>query len=318
MSDENPQSILRQMTHRQPSVTPDVPLTASRAVRLAATRSAQHSIDLTLQVLSVGEDALDLDGLLSELSEDLLIQGLHRDGDVVGFMACDTALCAAAVEVQTLGQVAAVAPPPRIATRADAALAMPFLVQFLRELDETTDRTALEGWTDLVVMGQRIESPRALGFALSDQNFRLIRLSLDLGGADRHGAVLIALPMQNAGDAPPPKKVAPVANWDTEFRATVMAAPAALDAVLHRFDLPLAVATGLEVGQIVPLYGCRVGAVRLEAPDGRTVARARLGQIAGQVAVRITEDVHYELQDLPEPAQVAATPPHQPQLAVPD
>jgi flagellar motor switch protein FliM len=45
------------------------------------------------------------------------------------------------------------------------------------------------------------------------------------------------------------------------------------------------------------LSGVTVTSVRLEAPDGQTVGRARLGQTSGQRAVRIESALGPELQD---------------------
>lgn len=303
MMTDRPSSVLERMMHRQTPAVPDVPLTASRAVRLAATRAAQNSIGLTLTVLGVSEDMLELDSLLAEFSDDLLIVGLMAGGAVRGLILCDQGLCAAGVEMQTLGRVARRAPDPRRVTRADGALIAPYLDRLLIELRDTTPRTVLDGWADGVVAGDPIESPRAAGFVLSDHHYRLIRLSLDLGGEDRQGQLMIALPMQSSTPLPKVQAVEPVANWADDFRAAVLAAPATLQAVLHRFNMPLSVATALTPGQLVPLKGCTVGAVRLMDPDGRMVARGRLGQVAGQIAVRIENPGLPQLDEMPDMAR---------------
>jgi flagellar motor switch protein FliM len=51
--------------------------------------------------------------------------------------------------------------------------------------------------------------------------------------------------------------------------------------------VPLSTIAGPQVGQVLPLEGCTVSKVRLVDPGGRTLARGRLGPIAGQIAVRI-------------------------------
>jgi len=68
---------------------------------------------------------------------------------------------------------------------------------------------------------------------------------------------------------------------------TVMEAPVILDAILHRSKFPLSLLAGLVEGQVVPLPGCSVSSVRMEALDGTTVARGRIGQMAGNIAVRV-------------------------------
>lgn len=310
MNDQTPRSVLQRMTH-QPEVTEtEVPLTASRAIRLAATRSAERRIGLHLSVPSVAEEVCDLDGLLADLDEGLLIHGLGQGDQTYGLLACNAGLCEAAIEVQTMGQLANTAPAPRRVTQADAAMIAPFLTGFLTELQETTTRAALDGWADDVTLSARLAGPRGAGFALADTHYRVIRLNIDLGVAERTAMILIALP---AMEAAAPVRVAPQmsqADWDARFHAAVMAAPARLDAVLHRFNLPLSVATTLKEGQMIPLSGCTVGAVRLTAPDGKVIMRARLGQVAGQIAVRVEDGGTPVLRDLPRAAAAPAISDH--------
>ncbi len=307
MNDEAPRTVLQKMTHRQRAVAPDVPLTASRAVTLAVTRAAQTSVSMTLNVSSIREEMVELDGLLAQLSDDVLIVGVG-DGTVVqGLLVCDSVLCNAAVEVQTTGRLSGRKEDPRRITRADAALIEPFFDGLLQELTKTTPRTVLDGWADQVTLMKRLSGPRAAGFVLSDQVYRLMKVTIGLGGGDQQTDVMIALPPHAAVPIAPPKEAAPKGNWAKDFPEAVLAAPACLDAVLHTFEMPLSAATRLEVGQMLPLYGCTVGTVRLVAPDGRSVAKARLGQVAGQIAVRIEEGAKLDLRELP-PQPIAEKP----------
>lgn len=281
--------VLHRMTQRQQPDAPDVPLTASRAVRLAVARAAQTSIGLKITVDSVGEQAQALDPLLAAFDDDLLLLALTRDGAICGLIACDQGLVAAVIEVMTTGKISNAAPEARRVTRTEGTLVQPILRAILDELDDTTARTSLDGWTRFVGLGQRFDTCRAASFALTDRSYRLMSMTLDCGAPDRPGRLLLALPLQSTA-LPLAQAVphdAPVVDWHTQFRAAVMDAPARLDAVLHRMKLPLSVLTSLQVGDCVPLTACTVGMVRLVDPNGRTVARGRLGQIAGQIAVRI-------------------------------
>ena len=58
-----------------------------------------------------------------------------------------------------------------------------------------------------------------------------------------------------------------------------MEATAVVTAVLARHTLPLSEAEALRPGQVLPLPGVTVGSVRLEAPIGRPLAAARLGNM---------------------------------------
>ena len=176
----------------------------------------------------------------------------------------------------------------------------------LDELDETTGRTSLDGWTRLVGIGARFDSSRAAGFALAERTYRVMRMSLDCGSPDRQGMLLLALPVQAAALQAVPVAIPepPAVDWHGQFQAAVLAAPARLDAVLHRMKVPLATMTALAVGQCLPLTGCTLGMVRLVDPGGRTVARGRLGQIAGQIAVRVQAEA--EVLPMTEMANGAA------------
>ena len=104
---------------------------------------------------------------------------------------------------------------------------------------------------------------------------------------------MLALPVERTAVPASTDDLTPV-DWAAEFRETVMASPAMLDVILHRMDLPLSRITGFSVGQMIPLTGCSVGAVRIEDPEGVVVARGRLGQKGGHIAVRIETDLPRE------------------------
>ncbi|WP_177174541.1 FliM/FliN family flagellar motor switch protein [Loktanella fryxellensis] len=287
--------VLGRMTRRRAPDVPDVPLTASRAVRLAVERAAQATTGLTVTVGQVAELVLPLDRLLADCGGDMLLLALMRDGAVCGLIGCDAGLVSAQIEMLTTGRIAPGSPDLRPVTRTEGTLAQPLLIQILAEMEETTIRTALDGWMQGAVLGTRFDTPRAAGFELADQFYRRITLSLSCGDADRPGQLMLALPPQ-AGTAAVPggrqdraadRGADRAADWHDRFRTAVLAAPARLDAVLHRMTVPAAVLTAMDIGQILPLQGCTVGMVRLEDPLGRTVARGRLGQIGGHVAVRV-------------------------------
>lgn len=298
MNVEAPTSVLRLMAQARAPATPDVPLTASRAVRLAMTRGAENAIGLAVTVSSVAEEVLTLDELLAALNDDLLMVRLQRGNSIIGVVACDYPFAAAAVEVQTTGFVSSAAPPQRAVTGTDMSLTQPIFSGFLSELSLTTPRTALDNWATDVVVGNRFDEVRRVGFDLIDVSYRMIRLSLDMGGDNRVAQLLMALPIHGQ-PVPVVSQSRPAVDWTSAFQSAVNDAPATLDAVLHKFRMPLKTATNLEVGQILPLPGCTVGSVRLVAPGGQTVARARLGQIAGQIAVRLQDEEDHLLSEMP-------------------
>ena len=283
----NPSVMQRMIGARAPKAT-DVPVTASRAMRLAMTRAAERQVGLQLTVQSVGEEALSLEGLQGGLTDELLLLKLYGADGVQGVIALDRELIAAVVEVQTTGQVSSLAPEPRAVTLADLMFVQPLLDGLFAQLLETTEGTVLDNWTVGIVPGERFDDVRALGLALAHVSYRTMRLTLDLGAGDRSGELILALPSGEVAQAEPVASK-PKDDWAAQMHETVMEAPAALTAQLHRFRLAIGVANNLKVGQVLPLPGCTVSSVRLVGPDGVGVVRAKLGQVAGHIAVRLED-----------------------------
>ncbi|MBB5722866.1 flagellar motor switch protein FliM [Loktanella ponticola] len=292
--------VLRRMASPPPPAPEDVPITSSRAIRLAITRAADKTHGFALSVSSLREEVLDLDALIEAFDPALMLIALMCDGRIAGLAALDLDMRAALVEVQTVGQILGDAPEDRTPTGTDARMAQPIIAAFLAHLQETAERTALDAWGAGVAVGDKIASARAAGLILDDGRYRLIRLALNLGNGDRTGEFTVALPCREEVVA---KAVEPeeTVDWDDQFRRVIDGSPARLNAVLHSFKLQLHQAESLAVGQVVPLPGCTVSSVKLLAGDGRKVATARLGQSGGMRAVRIEAAPHLQMSEIAYP-----------------
>jgi len=97
--------ILARMIARRLAGAVDVPLTSTRALRLAVTRAADRSLGMTLTVAKVTEDLKPLDTMMVTLPDEMSFVRLERGGVLVGLIALDVQLRAAANEVQTMGKV---------------------------------------------------------------------------------------------------------------------------------------------------------------------------------------------------------------------
>jgi len=179
--------VLRRMASPPPPAPEDVPITSSRAIRLAITRAADKTHGMTLSVSSLREEVMTLDDLLAAFDPALMLIGLMVDGQVAGIAALDLDMRTGLVEVQTIGKVLAEPPENRPATGTDARMAQPIIAEFLSHLQETAKRTPLDAWGSGVEIGDKIESARAAGLILYDGDYRSIRLSLNLGDGDRVG-----------------------------------------------------------------------------------------------------------------------------------
>lgn len=298
-------SILARMTAKDEAPVVDVPLTSSRALRVAMTRAADKALGLSLTVQSVGEELLNLDEVVAGLPPDALYISLMSEGQNVGLLGVDTQMRAAAIEMQTMGRLAKVAAPDRPATGTDLMMVLPLCTTLIGQLAETTLGSELEGWAGGVLLGPKFDSLRVAGLVIEDADFRVMRLSIDLAVGERQGELVLVLP--NHQMSPKVEIVKPVdQSWSAKLRAAVDLAPATLEAILHKMTLPLGVVDSLKVGDEIPLLGATVGSVRLYAPDGVMVSEARLGQSGGKRAVRIQAAPEAMMRDLPAPEARAA------------
>lgn len=292
------ESVLRRMVGSNAQATPEIPLTASRAMRIALGRAAQVSVGIPIGVSTVTEEHKSLDDMVATLSDDLMLMALNRGDQLYGLCGLDLSLCTTVGEVQTAGGLSPRAPKVRPMTATDLALAQPLVEWLLRELQQTTKGTVLENWCDRLAVGGRIESARRAGLDLADGTFRVMQMGLDISGGAREGSMLLALPSDVS--LLPVEGAAPeITSWADRLRAAVMAAPLSFDAVLHRFPVSLQEITALQPDSLLPLRGCTVGDVQLETLDGRTFAPGRLGQVAGKIAVRLEAKALDELADMP-------------------
>ena len=290
-------TLLRRMTRPQGQVVAENPLTSSRAVRLALTKAANDTAGLVLTVQSVAEEVTTLDDMLATLGDDLMLVGLDRDDALAGLIALDMEMRAAVLEMETMGAVLARPAETRAPTRTDQMLCDPLLRNFLVAFPGAVIGTPLEGWMDGATTGEKLDSARAAGLILTDCAYRIVRMSVDLGVADRRAMLVIVLPLVEEAAVPEVAPPPPI-DWQQIFRENVHNAPASLQALLYRAPISLATAQSLQVGSVLPLLGCSVNSVRLLSPDGQVVAQAKLGQIGGYRAVRLEAAPAPQLSEL--------------------
>lgn len=295
-SDELRVSVLKRLARAPVAAAKPGPVTPAKALRLAMIRAAEARVRLVINVLGITEEIVPLDDLLRLIEDDQLLLALTARGETCGLAGIDLQTRAAVIEMQTTGLLRVTAADPRAVTATDAAMIFPLITGFLAEIRDTTQGTSLEGWVAGYTVGDRVQSTRAAGMTMVDTTYRLVRLTLDLGAGERQGMILIALPVNPEMKVQVPPDAA--AGWTAALNLAVGGAPAVLHAVLHRMRLSLRQVDGFGVGQLIALPGVTVGSLRLETPDGKLVARAKLGQMAGLRAVRV---------QVPAPAEMTET-----------
>ena len=260
----------------------------------ALARAARDAAGLALAVTACRSAQASLAELLDMPADLSLIAMLPGPGEGLGVMILSPPVLAAAVEWQTLGRVLAAAPLPRKPTRTDAVLVQPLIDQALAGLGAAVDGTDDMVWAAGFRYASCLEDARALGLILEDAPYRVIRAEVSLAGDARAGSVLLALPAEGRGAAPPPRpdmtEAAAALVFQAALGAQVNAAQVTLDAVVARVSLPLSQILALAPGEVLRLPGAAVDCIDIEVPGFRRAAGGRLGQARGMRAVRLLDD----------------------------
>ncbi|MEL6571979.1 MAG: hypothetical protein AAFQ64_09990, partial [Pseudomonadota bacterium] len=247
MSRQVSHDVLRRMVSPPPPAPEDVPITSSRAMRLAVTRAADKTHAMPLTVTGLEEEVRDLDAMLETITADMLLVGMVKDQVLMGLAALDTQLRSALIEMQTVGTVLPGPPDDRPPTGTDATMAEPLLGSILAHLSETAARTPLDGWGQGLSPLGRVTNTRAAGLILPERPYRIVRMMIDLQVDGRQGKLLMALPDHLTLTAPAEAPDVDV-DWSTRFQTAVNAAPVRLAAELHRFKAPLVAVETMAVG----------------------------------------------------------------------
>lgn len=282
----------------------DAPISPMRQMRRALGRAADKAVGLSASVLGIAEDEQDAEGLIETGPEGWVVLGLRGAGaaGLTGLFLLDPALRSALVEMQTMGNLLPAADQERAVTGTDAMMCAPFADQLMKQLAEA-GFGAGEFEPANYDMGP-IEDLRTAGLVMTQGAYRSWRITVQLGGGDRQGEIMIAMRPKVTVMAEPSNSTQ---AWASKLRRVLEDAPAEMSAVLTKITLPISKIEDFEVGQVLQLAGTTVGSVTLTGPDGKPVAMARLGQVAGKRAVRI-EPLHIELQDDPPKIHTAKTP----------
>lgn len=292
------------LTRAIPPADDAAPATPMRQMRRALGRAADKAVGLSASVLGFAEEDLDSEGLIESGPEGWVVLGL-RDGSsagLTGLFLMDLPLRSALVEMQAMGCLLPAADEQRRVTRVDAVMSVPFASQLLAELAEVGFGAADFEPTAYDI--GPIDDLRTAGLVMLQGNYRCWRITIQMGGGDAQGEMLIALrPKVSVSSLP----VKDTSVWSTALRSAVQDAPAELDAVLTRMTLPIHKIEAFEVGHVLNLAGTTVGSVTLTGPGGEIISTARLGQVAGKRAVRV-QYTRVELQDDPPKMAQAAAP----------
>lgn len=295
MAEPSPTNALRRKANVGQRVREVEGLSPTRALRLSLARAAGDLWELPLSVTGIRHEIAELDKLSAALPSDNMIVLLDGPDGRRGGLCVDRALLTSVIEVQILGEVTERPPTERDLTATDAALFAPLVDTALERLDielngarnslsEGAGQRLEAAWALGYRFGALVETPRALQLSMACEGLHMLTLSLDIAAGLRQGQMILCLPEL-------PQDTADVPTGDEDeagrFAASLSMVDAELEAVLPRVRLPLSKATALKVGDLIDLPQETLYAVALRGPDEKTIARCRLGQVAGKRAVRL-------------------------------
>ena len=265
---------------------------ADRGWRLALARAARDAMGLDLDFRSLTIARRSLAEVLEVVPDRALLALLDGPQGGLGVVMLGAAVTATFIEKQTLGKLASRPPPPRKASRIDAAMVAGVIDRALAGLDEALVEEADLVWAGGFRYASYLEDARPLGLMLEDEAYRVLSADVGLGDGGREGRVILVLPAAGRGDSPaliPDPGAAEVPQFTEALSAQVMQADCRLDAVIGRLILPLRQIMALHVGETLMLPTAALDTVSLETLEGRHVVPARLGQHRGMRALKLSE-----------------------------
>jgi flagellar motor switch protein FliM len=263
---------------------------ADRGWRLALARATRDAMGLDIEFRQLSITRAGLAEVLDLAPLHALVALLDGPQGGLGVLMLGPSVTAGLIEMQTLGRLAAQAPPPRKPTRIDAAMVAGVVDRALAGLDQTLAEEADRVWAAGFRYASYLDEVRPLGLMLEEESYRVLSAEVALGGSGRSGPVILVLPAAGRGEQPDagPGGTADVApQFTAALAAQVEQAECRLDAVIGRLVLPIGRILSLAPGEVLDLPQAGLDAITLETADGRRIARARLGQNRGLRALKI-------------------------------
>lgn len=262
----------------------------ARALRLALSKAAQDVLRAPLAALQIAETRMVLAEIATAVPEEAMAVLLHGPGPARGLVVLDGDVLAAVLQALTLGRISDQPPEARLPTATDAMLARRFLTVFLQALAAALAGHSAASWATGFTPRERVEDLRRLPHLLKDVAYRLMSLEVEIAGGLRQGRMWLLLPWDGTSEREDARVSLETEgpDWSAALEGLVMDSPAALDAVLFRVQMTLSEVAALRPGSLLAMPLRVLAEVSLEAGSGEQVAQARLGQVEGNRAVRLS------------------------------
>lgn len=299
MVDEQVSTVLRKKTEATRAAVSGGPVTPERAIRHVFAKVAQDSLELPLEVRDVRITQMSLTEICDAFEPLSMLAVIEGHKESFGVIALPPMMFSSLIEVQTMGRLGKTPPAARKPTRVDASMMQGVLDELMGGLTQALCESDDITWAGGFRYASHLDDPRPLALILEEITYRVIHIGLRIGpGGERETQLLWAVPARGRGPGPvkPEQPVvqseldqAAQMHWFTQMEHTVMGTRAQLDAVIYRWRLPLSEAMGLRPDVVIGLPQGALENIMLEAPGGRLVGHAKLGQYSGKRALRLRE-----------------------------
>lgn len=254
-------------------------------LRKVMPRDADVVLSLDLSLLSLVAGAQEKSELLETVTENHLVYLVEAEDGARGLVILDPGLLAGIIEVQVSGKVSASSSEPRKPTRTDGIVVADIVDKWLATAESATAEAGLEAaWP---VSGfERVHgilTRREADLLLEPVEFRTIEIALSLEGGAKTGKLSLAAPRRQGLIEGRDSTTA------ARFRGHLPRLPVELHAVLVRLPLAMGQVKALRPDDVLPLPDACLQEVRLETGTGRLIRKARLGQLDGKKAVRLSD-----------------------------
>jgi len=252
-----------------------------RALRRSLARAATDLCELPLGVIAARQCQSIPEDLPDHLDDSHLLILLDGPDNSIGAASLDAALVTALIQQQTMGQVLSSGSQERNYTQTDAAMMAEFLETSLSKvttvLQDEPERKIFDGYK----FGAQIEEVRKLVLTLEAEDYRIIRVNVDLAGGQMQGELVLILP------EPQPDSDDALSGEGLSLAASMGSMRAELSAVLCKMRVPLNELSALNVGDMLPLDQAFLYETDMQTISGQSIVQGRLGQMNGARAVRM-------------------------------